>query len=160
MRELWPTVIGTIKSNPEPLPPMDVSMKTAPQQPAPELVAATNGNAAATTNGSSASDSDPASELARLDTTIESMLYTPGDNVADWDDIILDEAIKDKIAVAIHALWASDGKNAQVNGILLFGSPGTGKSVMILSLVAELRIPMYMVDSSSIMSKWQGDSDK
>jgi len=80
--------------------------------------------------------------------------------VADWDDIILDEAIKDEIAVAIHALWASDGKNALANGILLFGSPGTGKSVMILSLVAELRIPMYMVDSPSIMSKWQGDSGK
>jgi hypothetical protein len=53
---------------------MDVSTKTASERPALGPIAATNGNAAATTAGISTNDTNAASELARFDATINVML--------------------------------------------------------------------------------------
>jgi len=53
---------------------VDVSTKTASERPALGLIAATNGNAAATTAGINTNDTNTASELARSDTTIDVML--------------------------------------------------------------------------------------
>ncbi|MEM4137702.1 MAG: ATP-binding protein [Candidatus Anstonellaceae archaeon] len=47
-----------------------------------------------------------------------------------------------------------------VKGILLFGPPGSGKTLIISALAKELQIPFYYVKCSDILSSWYGESEK
>jgi len=44
-------------------------------------------------------------------------------------------------------------------GILLFGPPGCGKTLMMKALANELRVEMITIKCSDIMSKWYGESE-
>ena len=46
------------------------------------------------------------------------------------------------------------------SGILLFGPPGTGKTIMMKALSKELNIGFYYVKCSDILSKWVGETEK
>ena len=45
-------------------------------------------------------------------------------------------------------------------GILLFGPPGCGKTLLMSALAKELKIPFYYVKCSEILSSWYGESEK
>ncbi len=45
-------------------------------------------------------------------------------------------------------------------GILLFGPPGTGKTMMIRALANEINYRLYYVNTSELLSKWYGESEK
>ena len=45
-------------------------------------------------------------------------------------------------------------------GVLLYGPPGCGKTQMVKSLAAESGIPVILTDSSKLLSKWHGESNK
>ena len=45
-------------------------------------------------------------------------------------------------------------------GILLFGPPGCGKTLLMSALAKELHIPFYYVKCSELLSKWLGESEK
>ncbi len=45
-------------------------------------------------------------------------------------------------------------------GICLFGPPGTGKTLLAKALSKAARVPFYNVDSSQLMSKWYGESER
>ncbi len=46
------------------------------------------------------------------------------------------------------------------SGVLLFGPPGTGKTMLMRALAKELKYGFYYIKSSDILSQWYGESEK
>lgn len=90
---------------------------------------------------------------------------------ASWDDLVLPEAQKQiLIDVAAHVrqrgkvyeTWGFGGKSARGLGIsaLFAGASGTGKTLAAEVLANTLRLDLYRIDLSSVVSKYIGETEK
>ncbi|MBD2530488.1 ATP-binding protein [Nostoc flagelliforme FACHB-838] len=89
----------------------------------------------------------------------------------DWEDLVLPEAQKQILReIAAHVRqrstvynnWGFGGKSARGLGIsaLFAGASGTGKTLGAEVLAHKLRLDLYRIDLSSVVSKYIGETEK
>ncbi|XP_077250315.1 P-loop containing nucleoside triphosphate hydrolases superfamily protein isoform X2 [Tasmannia lanceolata] len=81
-----------------------------------------------------------------------------------WDDIAgLDHAKKCVTEMVIWPLLRPDifrGCRSPGRGLLLFGPPGTGKTMIGKAIAGEARATFFYISASSLTSKWIGEGEK
>ncbi len=93
------------------------------------------------------------------------------ETLADWDDLVLPEAQKlllREIAAhvrqrhMVYETWGFSAGSARGLGIsaLFAGASGTGKTLAAEALAHELRLDLYRIDLSSVVSKYIGETEK
>ena len=91
--------------------------------------------------------------------------------VAAWDDLVLPKAQKQILReIAIHVrhrhqvyqAWGFAGKSTRGLGIsaVFAGASGTGKTMAAEVLANELRLDLYRIDLSQVVSKYIGETEK
>ena len=81
-----------------------------------------------------------------------------------WEDIAGLQCIKDLIYEnIIYPCSRPDifnGLRQPSKGILLFGPPGTGKTMIGRAIAGQLKSTFFSISASSLMSKWVGESEQ
>jgi SpoVK/Ycf46/Vps4 family AAA+-type ATPase len=79
-----------------------------------------------------------------------------------WSDVIGLETAKQAIREAIVYPWvrADLFPLGWPTGILLFGPPGCGKTLLVAAAANEVNAILYTLDAATVMSKWLGESEK
>lgn len=91
--------------------------------------------------------------------------------IATWDDLVLPEAqvqVLHEIAMhvrqhsTVYETWGFSAKGSNGQGIsaLFAGASGTGKTLAAEVLARELRLDLYRIDLSSVVSKYIGETEK
>jgi hypothetical protein len=91
--------------------------------------------------------------------------------VAEWDDLILPETQKETLRqlaaqarhrMTVYESWGFAGKGRRGLGIsaLFAGASGTGKTLAAEVMAKELRLDLYRIDLSAVVSKYIGESEK
>ncbi|HYP26674.1 MAG TPA: AAA family ATPase [Blastocatellia bacterium] len=90
---------------------------------------------------------------------------------AAWEDLVLPEAQKEALSdIALHVRnratvyddWGFAARSPRGLGItaLFAGASGTGKTMAAEVVAAELRLDLYRIDLSSVVSKYIGETEK
>lgn len=88
------------------------------------------------------------------------------DNTLSWDDVAgLEDAkqsLKEAVIIPLKfpQLFNKESKRKPWKGILLYGSPGCGKSFLAKVVASVSNASFFSISSSDIVSKWQGESEK
>jgi SpoVK/Ycf46/Vps4 family AAA+-type ATPase len=81
-----------------------------------------------------------------------------------WEDIAglvhVKKIIKETIIYPALRPDIFKGVRKPPKGILLFGPPGTGKTMIGKAIASQLKSTFFSISSSSLVSKWIGESEK
>jgi SpoVK/Ycf46/Vps4 family AAA+-type ATPase len=79
-----------------------------------------------------------------------------------WEDIIgLEDAKRAIMYSIVYPIKRRDlFPLGWPRGILLFGPPGCGKTMLMAAVANEINATVMLIDSSNVMSKWLGESEK
>ncbi|KAL2919960.1 Katanin p60 ATPase-containing subunit A-like 2 [Polyrhizophydium stewartii] len=102
-------------------------------------------------------------EFRELASIITRDIFQQNPNVK-WGDIAglqsSKQLIKEAIVFPIKFPSLFTGILRPWKGLLLFGPPGTGKTMLAKAVATECRTTFFNISASSIVSKWRGDSEK
>jgi hypothetical protein len=90
---------------------------------------------------------------------------------ADWENLVLPDSQREILRevaahvrqrITVYQTWGFGAKNSRGLGIsaLFSGSSGTGKTLAAEVLARELRLDLYRIDLSSVVSKYIGETEK
>ncbi len=90
---------------------------------------------------------------------------------ADWENLVLPDSQREILRevaahvrqrITVYQTWGFGAKNSRGLGIsaLFSGSSGTGKTLAAEVLAQELRLDLYRIDLSSVVSKYIGETEK
>lgn len=80
-----------------------------------------------------------------------------------WDDVVGLEDVKEELRKAIILPTKVDPEKLPLGwptGILLFGPPGCGKTLIVAAVATEVNAHLFYVDPALVVSKWLGESEK
>jgi len=102
-------------------------------------------------------------EISKHAAIIEQNIITQDLNIS-WDDIaeLTDAKRLLREAVVLPQLMPEffKGLRSPWKGVLLYGPPGTGKTMLAKAVASECKCTFFNVSSSSLTSKWRGESSK
>jgi len=103
----------------------------------------------------------PAAGTLEEGTNFEDLILKETPKVT-WDEIVgLEDAKKAiKEAIVYPSLRPDLFPLGWPRGILLFGPPGCGKTLLAAAVANEIKAKFIQVDAASIMSKWLGEAEK
>ncbi|MFW9826132.1 MAG: AAA family ATPase [Candidatus Thorarchaeota archaeon] len=103
------------------------------------------------------------SEEQELIDTISGTIVTESPNV-NWDDIAglehVKQALREAIVLPIAKPQLFKGARKPWSGILLFGPPGCGKTLLAKAAATECKATFFSASSADLLSKWLGESEK
>ncbi|KAK4751155.1 hypothetical protein SAY87_004637 [Trapa incisa] len=108
----------------------------------------------------------PTFESAEMLTLAESLSrdIIRGSPDVKWDSIkgleIAKRLLKEAVVMPIKYPKYFTGLLSPWKGILLFGPPGTGKTMLAKAVATECKTTFFNISASSIVSKWRGDSER
>ena len=90
-------------------------------------------------------------------------IVVSGDEVH-WDDVagleVAKKALKEAVVYPFLRPDLFMGLREPARGMLLFGPPGTGKTMLARAVATESRSTFFAISASSLTSKWLGESEK
>ncbi|XP_025156482.1 katanin p60 ATPase-containing subunit A-like 2 isoform X3 [Harpegnathos saltator] len=105
----------------------------------------------------------PGSELKEIADVISRDIVQQNLNVH-WDDVkglkFCKALLKEAIVYPMKYPSLFNGKLGACKGVLLYGPPGTGKTMLAKAVATECQSTFFNITSSSVISKWRGDSEK